>query len=264
MPSTLSILNNLSKNDVRAAPYPHIDSANRMDGDIYSQMQSTFPTGESVARTLKSSMASIGSNKGFGLSGQRILDAKALPEPWLSFFEYHLSKAFYLEVLSVFRDHIVATHPDIDDAVGQPLEEFTVSPRTSKQDADLKVDCQLWFNTPPTVLSTVRGIHVDKPTRLYSALLYFRNEADDSAGGDLGIFSWNGERRLNESCHVTDNRLVQHVKTVAYAPNRLIFFVNSPDALHGVSPRSPTPHTRQFVNFLAEVNAPLFKTGGPC
>ena len=48
-------------------------------------------------------------------------------------------------------------------------------------------------------------------------------------------------------------RLMERMKTIPYAANRLVFFIHSPDALHGVSARSATPHPRLHVNFLAEL-----------
>jgi len=46
---------------------------------------------------------------------------------------------------------------------------------------------------------------------------------------------------------------VEKVKTIPYAANRLVFFIHSPVAVHGVSVRSVTPHPRLHVNFLAEL-----------
>lgn len=40
---------------------------------------------------------------------------------------------------------------------------------------------------------------------------------------------------------------VEIVETIKYKPNRLILFMCTKDALHGVSPRSVTPHWRRLV-----------------
>ena len=41
------------------------------------------------------------------------------------------------------------------------------------------------MNSPVTRKSSVRGPHHDTPGELYGALLYFRDAADKSTGGDL-------------------------------------------------------------------------------
>ncbi len=51
---------------------------------------------------------------------------------------------------------------------------------------------------------------------------------------------------------------VDTVSHVVYQVNTMIFMVNSPFALHGVSPRHPTPHIRRYLNFLAEFREPIF------
>ena len=53
---------------------------------------------------------------------------------------------------------------------------------------------------------------------------------------------------------------VARQRTILYAANTLIAFVNTPYAVHGVSPRSAAPVTRRYINFIAEVPFKLFNT----
>ena len=258
MLENLSILHDGTPTDITVSPFFHIERSNCLDSELYSALALTMPKAEQIASVLGTTTASIGSNVGFGLSGQKLLDAGYDVEPWRSFFAYHLSREFYLEVLAVFKQRILEAHPTIESTIGRSLEECSVSPRTHDTLTDIKVDCQFWYNTPVSEKSSVREAHVDKPTRLYSALLYFRTPEDDSDGGDLNVYRWYQSKQLDDRCHVVDGNAIAIEKTVPYESNRLIFFVNSENALHGVTPRSPTPHTRQFINFLAEVNEPLF------
>jgi hypothetical protein len=46
---------------------------------------------------------------------------------------------------------------------------------------------------------------------------------------------------------------VEAAVTVPYAANRLVIFPQGLHALHGVSPRHPTPHTRRYVFITAEL-----------
>jgi hypothetical protein len=45
----------------------------------------------------------------------------------------------------------------------------------------------------------------------------------------------------------------QTVSTVKYEANTLVFFVNSNQAFHAVTRRSPTPYPRRFVNIVAQL-----------
>jgi hypothetical protein len=44
------------------------------------------------------------------------------------------------------------------------------------------------------------------------------------------------------------------VDVVPYAPNTLVFFINTRDAFHAVTPRTGTHLPRRFVNIVAQEN----------
>jgi hypothetical protein len=49
-----------------------------------------------------------------------------------------------------------------------------------------------------------------------------------------------------------DPRKVERIATVPYRANTLVMWINSPAALHGVTPRSATEIPRRYMNFLGE------------
>ena len=102
-------------------------------------------------------------------------------------------------------------------------------------------------------------VHVDRQVALFAGLLYMRRPDDDSRGGDLELYRFRDRPRRFEPGRYVDDALVELVKTIPYEANRLVFFVHSPDALHGVSPRSVTPHPRLHVNFLAELQGQFWE-----
>jgi hypothetical protein len=53
---------------------------------------------------------------------------------------------------------------------------------------------------------------------------------------------------------------VARERTVPYASNTLVAFVNSAYSIHGVSPRSAASLARRYINFVAEVPFNLFNT----
>jgi hypothetical protein len=48
-------------------------------------------------------------------------------------------------------------------------------------------------------------------------------------------------------------RYVERIGSIPYAANVLVMWLNAPYAIHGVSPRQPTPWSRKYVNLLGEV-----------
>jgi hypothetical protein len=140
--------------------------------------------------------------------------------------------------------------------MGTPLEECSLAVRNGGEEADLYFDVQIGVNSPVTRRSRVRAIHVDNPVKIFNALLYMRHPDDSVDGGDLGMYGWHGARRYTR-VSVVENDAFQ-VSTVPYARNRMLLFHNSPDSLHGVTPREKTPIVRRYINFLLEARLPLF------
>ena len=110
---------------------------------------------------------------------------------------------------------------------------------------------------------SVKTIHVDSEHKLFSGLLYLRRPEDDSTGGDLDVLRFrpdltSAQWRKRFNGMFIDDALVERVCRVPYARNTLVMFVNSPNALHGVTVRQPTPHLRLFMNLVGESRAKLF------
>jgi len=117
---------------------------------------------------------------------------------------------------------------------------------------DVKLDAQFGINSPVTERSSVRIAHVDSKFKLVAGLLYFRHENDDSTGGELELCRYDPSgARFDASQHLIGSAF-EVARTVPYRHNMLVMWVNSPAALHGVSPRDPTPHPRRYINFLCE------------
>jgi hypothetical protein len=89
-----------------------------------------------------------------------------------------------------------------------------------------------------------------------------RTDDDQAAGGDLDLYRWRRSPRFVR--HRVLSADVEHAKTVRYAPNTYVAFVNSPWSVHGVSPRAVTSVPRRYVNFIAEIPARAFATPQLC
>lgn len=126
--------------------------------------------------------------------------------------------------------------------------------------ANVLLDFQIALNTPVEFGGTsVRGPHLDCPRKLFVGLLYFRDDADDSEGGDLEFYCVKGEGTAKLDAGRTGQRDdFELVKSVPFKGNVLVLFLNSPEALHGVSIRSRTMYPRIFLNLLGELKENLF------
>jgi hypothetical protein len=133
---------------------------------------------------------------------------------------------------------------------------------------DVLVEAMISGNTPVTAASSVRTTHVDAGNKLFSGLFYMRTPEDRSTGGDLTLsrfaerYRGKDERFALFKGPYVDDSHVEVVRTVPYAANTLVLFINSLDSLHGVTVRSETPHPRLFVNLVGEVDDRSYRLYG--
>lgn len=224
-----------------------------LPSDYYEALVTSFPSPEVIAGP-----GPLANNRAYRKAAPEMIGRPDTPAVWADFLAYHSSPAFFDEFCELWSGDIARLHPTLEENFGKPLRQFSVGVRGSgkSEDArntehDLVLDCQVAINSPVTGASSVRGPHLDSPRKLFNALLYFRHPDDRSTGGDLEFY------RLKPGClpdqpSAIDPDLVELAHVVPYRANILVMFINSPDALHGVSPRSVTPVPRRYVDFLGE------------
>ena len=263
----LSILSRASAADLRLEPFPHLVIEDALPPEVFAELFGSFPPDELVVdgRPVKDTW--------FDYPACKVVQDTRIAPVWREFFAHHTSAAFFRELVEVAGHGLRALHPDLEARVGRPLEEFRVGMRPGGRGdplapgADVSMECQFYANYTRAP-RTVRGPHVDRPSELFAALLYFRQTEDSSTGGDLEICEAAGAGgdlypdarsvRISELPAEIDPGLVRTVRTARYKANTLVLFLNSPRALHSVSPRSPTPLTRRHINFCAELPFDLF------
>lgn len=246
-----SILDRLDKGDVRVDPFPFVDKQSCLDTDLYSKLARNFPS-LTFGEDAPSNFLSL-------TSLPDALEKWNLGSDWESFAETHLSYDFYRRLIEIFRPQIDKYYPGLEDRIGAPLEGLPLSWRGHTVQTPVKIDCQFGYNTPVTEPSRVRAIHVDKSTRLISALLYFRRSKDQTPGGDLEIYRFKRKRNYFDIQEAAvEDKDAEACGTVPYESNRLILFLNTPDSLHGVTTRDVTPYSRCYINFLVELADPIF------
>ena len=269
MSNRLSILSNASPSDLVVEPYPHFLIENALDADVFAQLEAAFPADSTVVgeRGIRDTW--------YDYPACKVLSDSAIAAVWREFFRYHTSPEFFRELVALSGEAIRRLNPGIEARIGRPLEEFKVGMRPGGRGdplapgADVSMECQFYLNYTQRA-RTVRGPHVDRPSELFAALLYFRQRGDDSVGSNLEICEatrsiYPGERsvRISELPAEIDPRSVRTVRTAQYQANTLVLFLNSPRSIHSVTPRTPTPLTRRHINFCCDVPFDLFEVKLP-
>lgn len=239
--------------DVVTEPYAHLYRADVVPNAMYEELAAGFPSLEMIVN----GRADIGSNEAVRMTVKQVLSDRRISPLWREFFEYHTSADYWRDVTRLFAPHFRREFPGLEERMGRAYEDWRVMPRGFSGEADIRLDCQFVMNTPVTKKSTVKTPHIDLCDKIFSALFYMRDPADHSEGGDLDLYDWRRDPRFVK--HRTLNRDVELVKTVPYRANSYVCFVNSAEAVHGVSPRGLTQVPRRYINFIAELPVKAFE-----
>ncbi len=254
--STPNLAESLAPARHATAPFPHFRVEGALGAGVAEALIAQFPSLELITRG-----AEPGDNRRFSYSAADAVDEARLAPLWRDFVAMHVSQAFLDGVLRALAPDIRAAFPGIEARMGKPLEQWRAGVRRRQTFADCEVllDAQVCVNTPVLrAASSVRGPHVDKPNKLFAGLYYLRPPADTATvGGELQLYRYTNPRARFDGAEL-DPRDVELVATVPYAADTFVLFVNSLAAVHGVTPRQPTPATRLFFNLIGEVAFPLF------
>lgn len=252
-----TVLHKASRGDIVVDPFPHLVLRNALDDEAYEALASEFPDDETIINGREPS-----TTRYYHYNARDVLDNPRISALWRRFIAHHVSGAFYSEVVSLFGDHIRSLHPDLERRLGIRIEDLTTSIRFKEAFRDVALECQFaYWPSGPEPVSPI-GPHVDREVALYAGLLYFRRDEDDSTGGDLELYRFKGDRRVYGERRGVPRDSVEAVKTISYRPNTLVFFLHSPDSLHGVTERSPSRVPRLHVNFVGELQVKVFDVGG--
>ncbi|HET6161998.1 MAG TPA: hypothetical protein VFE34_26905 [Dongiaceae bacterium] len=250
---TPKMLSEVTQGHVVTEPYAHYTRTDVVPASLYQELATDFPS----LAVIVNERSDIGSNEAVRMTVKQVLSDRRISALWREFFDYHTSADYWRHVTRLFAAHFRREFPGLEERVGRAYEDWRVMPRGYAGEADVRLDCQFVMNTPVTRKSSVKSAHIDLCDKIFSALFYMRDPRDHSEGGDLGIYHWRREPRFVK--HRTLMRDVELVKTVPYQANSYLCFVNSPQAVHGVSPRDTTDVPRRYINFIAELPVKAFE-----
>lgn len=250
---TVSVLRRSRPSQVEAAPYPHIVIDDPLPAQLYQQLSDTFPP---IERFI-SGLPQVASNQAVRIPASDIVDDPQFAPEWREFFRYHTSQAFWGDIVRVFGQAIDEAYPELGRRAGKPLKQWRAKRRGSSGEAEVELDALFVINTPVDRMSSVRPAHVDNEDKIFAGNFYMRPEADPTPGGDLALYSFKtGQQGFGG--HYAPMSAVEEQKVIAYRANRFVALVNSPDSVHGVTPRPPTEWPRRYVNIVAVTPFKLF------
>lgn len=249
-----SVLRNTNKAVVNDYPYPHVIIRDALPAELADALTNQFPIRK---------FDGLSNNTRSDLISSEVLQQHDIPTKWTKFIEFHSTQDFLTQIIEVFGEHIVRQNPRQYPTL-EHLHQLKAGRRyiNSFSEADVLMDAHISTNSPVTKVCSVRQVHVDNPNKLFSGLIYFRQPEDDSVGGNLQLCKWKSEYKDRQKTKNYRENLSEDyfsvVDEVKYENNVCILFLNSLDALHGVTPRSVTSCYRTFANFVGLVPYQLY------
>lgn len=259
IPVNLSVLEHVLRavREGRAAidrdPFPHLVVENVLPDDLYATLEGAFPETGYIAET-----DALEDNRTYLRTSDSSLGDEDLSDLWRAFIEANTRHAVFENACAIWGDHIREHHPELEANFGKPLESFTTGRRSGKGDseanrrADLMIECQFGVNTPASKVGAPRSPHVDRGAKLFSALLYFRDEKDESTGGEYELFKLRRGPFPKKKMKKIPERYIETVKRVPYRANQIVMWMNTADAIHAVAPRSIAPFPRRYIAVSGE------------
>jgi len=248
-----TLLSGKGPDEVVLKPYAHLVDEMALDQNTYDKLAATFPAPERFLRGLDS----VGNNQAIRIPARDIIDNPEFTADWREFFRYHTSQDFWNDIVRVFGDAVRNTHPRLEELAGKPLNDWRVKIRGTDAKGDVELDALFVVNTPVKKMSSVRPAHVDAEDEIFAGLLYMKPHGDKTGGGDLSMYKFKTAPAFGG--HYAPLSAVTEEKTVSYAANRYVAFVNSPSSIHGVTPRPETDAYRRYINMVALTPFKAFK-----
>ena len=248
-----TLLAGQSSDQVMREPYAHLVNDAALDQKFYDKLAATFPDPERFVKGLKT----VGNNQAVRIPARDIIGNPEFSAEWQEFFRYHTSQDFWNDIVRVFGDAIRSTHPQLEALAGKPLVDWRVKIRGTDAKGDVELDALFVVNTPVKKMSSVRPAHVDAEDEIFAGLLYMKPDDDRTGGGNLSMYKFKSAPAFGG--HYAPLSAVTEERTVNYAANRYVAFVNSPHSIHGVTPRPPTEAYRRYINMVALTPFKAFK-----
>jgi hypothetical protein len=234
-------------------PFPHIIIENCLDDYIYDELSAKFPSIQNFAPKDKSE------NEAYWISGNDLLKESDI---WKEFIDIHTSQEFFHDAAQLIspymkdldQDYLINMGRDLKDCSFR-LAEAGRENNPKNKTTDIVISIAAGINTPCKKKSIIEPPHRDYPQKIFNSLLYMRDLDDDTDGGDLALFESSNDLIFTahrESVNWVNERYIKKIKTIKYERNLFVLFPQRFNAIHGVTERGPTIHTRKYININME------------
>ena len=249
----LDILQNFKKSYYQFYPFPHFEIINAYNEKTYELLDKDYNLFIDYFKK----------NEEFKLNNVRMqICAKEFFESnifknsiWFDFVKYHTSIEFFDKIIDIFYKDIINIYPNTAKLFNKLDNNKFLGIRDLKNSKDYNfvIDCQPGINTPCTAEKAVRGPHVDNPVELIGGLFYLKKDDDINLGGDLVIHENNKKKIYFEGkAEVKNVTSLNEYKVFKYQKNHAVFFLNTINSIHSITPRKVTNNIRCLTNIIIE------------
>ncbi len=243
-----SVLQNKKNINFKFEKFPYLIIDNALPNDLYQALSLSFPKYEKI----------IGDNEykenyAYRYNAYNSLRDNEITNEWKDFIKFHTSYDFLEEFYDIFGESIKKIYKVEKEKL---FKKDNIGVRFENKNY-FNLDCQFVINTPTSGETSVIEPHLDNPVEFYAALLYMKEDDDNSKGGNLTTYSFKNEPSFYGKSRVREEK-VNLIEEIEYKPNRLVMFLNSPYSIHGVTKRSKTNFYRKYINIIGEFNFELF------
>ncbi len=243
-----SVLQNKKKIQFKFDKFPYLIIDDALPINLYNKLNNDFPSYKKII-----GQNNYKENFAYRYNANNSLKDPEITEEWKEFIKFHTSYEFLEEFYNIFGEAI----KNIYNVEKEKLfTRNSIGVRFEKQN-HLNLDCQFVINTPTSGETSVIEPHLDNPVELYAALLYMKDEDDNSSGGNLTTYSFKDKPSFYGKSRVRHEN-INLIEEIEYKKNRLVMFLNTPYSLHGVSQRGKTNFYRKYINIIGDYNFELF------
>jgi hypothetical protein len=266
-----TILDNINKTDVKRDPFPYIVKKQVLDQSLADELRAAYPSIEDllkfdygwhclgVARGTE-----VPSNRKIRCRAAEILSDSSITPIWREFIEAHLTKDYLKKFLDIFGEALYEQHPHLRPVFNN-FDNLRVGIRNidSFENCDVLIDAEICIDTPVRDKpSSVKIPHLDNEHKMVIGNFYLKQLEDDSVGGSLELYKHKDRKKSRfHGARLIDYKYCEKVGELPYQDNSLAMFINSVDALHGVSNRNITSYPRYSFNNIFEIKDSLFDIG---
>ena len=255
MSNKLSIIKNFKNENYNSYPFPFFEIENAYDEKTYSLLRKDYNLFHSY---FKNDKKYNDNNIRLQISSKEFLNNNLFKKSiWHDFITYHSSKEFFLDLFEIFFEDMDKIYPDIVKIIENNKNNSNFLNLRGIENNDkynFVSDCQPGINTPSKFKSTVRDSHVDSPVELLAGLFYLRDDGDNSIGGDLEIMENTSKKSVlfHNKAEVLNVHDLRVVKLIRYKKNKVVFFMNTVNSIHRVTPRESCELPRNLTNIIFE------------